>query len=428
MHITIVTLFPEFFASPLACALMGKGREAGVVDFSLVNPRDFTTDRHHTADDRPYGGGPGMVMLAEPLARALESIARPGRMLLTSPRGRALTQELARELAAEESLTIVCGRYEGLDERLTEIFPLEHVRVGEAVLSGGEAAALCLVEAVARLRPGFMGHADSGEEESFSRGLLEYPHYTRPEEFRGMPVPEVLLSGDHARIARWRREQALAETLRRRPDLLEAAELDRDDLAALRRLHRDGPARPGRNLYLALVHAPVLNKFGEVTAVSLTNLDVHDIGRVSRTYGAGGLAVVTPLEDQQAMLARLLGHWTGGAGGRGNPDRAEALDRVAGLPDLDAAVDWVAAQAGSRPKVVATSARGAGDLTLPRVREWIAAGPVLLVLGTGHGLAPAVLEKVDGVLRPLRPLGGYNHLPVRAAAAILLDRLLGDAG
>ena len=144
MRITIVTLFPEFFASPLACALMGKGREAGVVEFSLVNPRDFTTDRHHTADDRPYGGGPGMVMLADPLARALESIARPGRMLLTSPRGRALSQDLARELAAEESLTIVCGRYEGLDERLTEIFPLEHVRVGEAVLSGGEAAALCL--------------------------------------------------------------------------------------------------------------------------------------------------------------------------------------------------------------------------------------------------------------------------------------------
>lgn len=428
MRITIVTLFPEFFDSPLRCALMGKGREAGVVDFALVNPRDFTTDRHRTADDRPYGGGPGMVMLAEPLARALESIPQPGRMLLTSPRGRALDQDLARELAAEESVTVICGRYEGLDERLCELFPLEHVRVGEAVLNGGEAAALCLAEAVARLRPGFMGHADSGEEESFSRGLLEYPHYTRPEEFRGLPVPEVLLSGDHARIARWRREQALAETLRRRPDLLEQADLGRDDLETLRRLRREGPPRPGRNLYLALVHAPVLNKFGEVTAVSLTNLDVHDIGRVSRTYGAAGLAVVTPLEDQQALLGKLLGHWTEGAGSRSNPDRAEALDRVAGLPDLDAAVAWVEAQAGSRPKVVATSARDAGSLTLPQVREWLRDEPVLLVLGTGHGLAPQILERADGVLRPLRPLGEYNHLPVRAAAAILLDRLLGDAG
>lgn len=428
MRITIVTLFPEFFASPLSCALMGKGREAGVVDFALVNPRDFATDRHHTADDRPYGGGPGMVMLAEPLARALESIPRPGRMLLTSPRGRALDQDLARELAGEESLTIVCGRYEGLDERLTEIFPLEHVRVGEAVLNGGEAAALCLAEAVARLRPGFMGHADSGEEESFSRGLLEYPHYTRPEEFRGLSVPETLLSGDHARIARWRREAALAETLRRRPDLLEGADLDRDDLAVLRRLRRLGPARPGRNLYLALVHAPVLNKFGEVTAVSLTNLDVHDIGRVSCTYGAGGLAVVTPLEDQRDLLGRLLGHWTEGPGSRSNPDRAEALDRVAGMPDLDAAVAWVTERAGRRPRVVATSARDTGSLTLPRVRAWLDSEPVLLVLGTGHGLAPEVLEKADGVLRPLRPLGEYNHLPVRAAAAILLDRLLGDAG
>ena len=138
--------------------------------------------------------------------------------------------------------------------------------------------------------------------------------------------------------------------------------------------------------------------------------------------------MVTPLEDQQALLARLLGHWTEGAGSQANPDRAEALDRVVGVPDLEAAVAWVTEQAGSRPKVVATSARDEGSLTLPRVRSWLDSEPVLLVLGTGHGLAPAVLDKADGVLRPLRPLSGYNHLPVRAAAAILLDRLLGDAG
>lgn len=428
MHITIVTLFPEFFASPLACGLMAKGREAGVVDFALVNPREFTTDRHRTADDRPYGGGPGMVMLAEPLARALESIARPGRMLLLSPRGRPLDQDLARDLAGEEALTLICGRYEGLDERLGEMFPLEHVCVGQAVLSGGEAAALCLAEAVGRLLPGFMGHAGSGQEESFSQGLLEYPHYTRPEVFRGLAVPEPLLCGDHARIARWRRDQALDQTLRRRPDLLARTPLTAADIKTLRGLRRSGPARPGRNLYLALLHAPVLNKFGEVTAVSLTNLDVHDIGRVSRTYGAGGFAVVTPLEDQLALLARLLGHWTAGPGARTNPDRAEALAGVAGLPDLDAAVAWAARRAGTQPRLVATSARGPGSLTFPQVREWLEREPVLLLFGTGHGLAPQVLERAAGVLRPVRPLGDYNHLPVRAAVAITLDRLLGDTG
>ena len=251
----LVSLFPEFFDSPLSTALMGRARETGVVEFSFHDPRAFSADKHRHVDDRPYGGGPGMVMQGEPVSLALRSIERPGRMLLMAPGGRPLNQALARELAAEEDLTLVCGRYEGLDARLLELFPLEQVSVGEAVLNGGETAALAVIESVARLTPGFMGKEESGEEESFSHGLLEYPHYTRPEKLEGLPVPEVLLSGDHGRIAAWRRAASLAATLAARPDLLDTAPLDREDARTLAALPRE---RPGRNLSFCLVHYPVL--------------------------------------------------------------------------------------------------------------------------------------------------------------------------
>ena len=204
---------------------MGRARETGVVTFSFHDPRAFSTDKHRHVDDRPYGGGPGMVMQGEPVARALRSIERPGRMLLMTPGGRPFNQALARELALEEDLTLVCGRYEGLDARLLELFPLEPVSVGEAVLNGGETAALAVVESVARLMPGFMGKEESGEEESFSHGLLEYPHYTRPETLEGLPVPEVLLSGHHGNVADWRTRESYKRTMARRPDLWEKFDL-----------------------------------------------------------------------------------------------------------------------------------------------------------------------------------------------------------
>ncbi len=438
MHFTVITLFPEFFDSPLSAALMGKAREQGLVSFSFVNPRDFATDRHRTVDDRPYGGGPGMVMLLDPLARAVESVQASGgagRMLMLSPRGRPLDQALARELAGEERLTLLCGRYEGIDARLAELYPIEEVSIGDYVLSGGEAGAVCLLEAVARLLPGFMGHEDSGEEESFSAGLLEYPHYTRPEEYKGLRVPDILLSGDHARIAAWRRQKALDTTLAVRPELLAEARLDGEDVAHLRGKPRQ---RLGRSLYVALVHYPVLDKAGRITAVSLTNLDVHDISRVSRTYGAAELYLVTPLRDQQEMAEAVLGHWVGGPGGRSNPDRQEALKLACVRESLEAAVADIKVRAGREPRVVATSAamprKGKGKPRLANVRQltdgdvrgWLAEEPVLLVFGTSHGLAPEVLRGADGMLRPIRCLDEYNHLPVRSAVAICLDRLLAD--
>lgn len=423
MRCNILTLFPEFFDSPLSAGLMGKAREAGLIDVALLNPRDHTEDRHHTVDDRPYGGGPGMVMLVEPWERTLRGIAAPGRILMMAPKGRPFTQAFARELAREESVTILCGRYEGFDARLEEMFPIEPVSIGDFVLNGGETAALAVLESMARLVPGFMGKEESGTEESFSAGLLEYPHYTRPEEYAGLVVPEVLRSGDHGRIAAWRRERALETTLAQRPDIIPEANLDTADMEVLRNVRRK---RPGRNLYCALVHYPVVLKEKNSGATSLTNLDIHDIGRSSCTYGLGGFYVTTPLEDQRRLLDTLLRHWTLGPGSRSNPDRAEALGRVKGVDDVREAIEDVTRRTGQRPFIVGTSAKGAGTASPATIRDILDTRPVLLVFGTGHGLATEVLEGCDAILRPLRWMDGYNHLSVRAAAAIIMDRLLGD--
>ncbi len=424
MHFHIVTLFPEYFASALGCGLMQKAAAEGLVSFSFVNPRDFATDRHRTVDDRPYGGGPGMVMKLAPLRAALSSIASPGPMVQLAPSGAPFTQDMARSLAAGGEMTLLCGRYEGMDARLGALFPLRPVSIGDYVLSGGEAAALCVIEAVARLVPGFMGKDESADEESFSAGLLEYPHYTRPEDYEGLRAPDILLSGDHAAIAAWRRERSLETTWRVRPELLTAAGLTDKDAAFLRALPR---TRLGRNLYIALVHSPVLDKTGKTGTVSLTNFDIHDIARVSRTYGLGGYFAVTPLADQQALAARLLAHWTGGPGGEGNPDRAEAMGLVRVTGSLDEAVAAVTEACGVRPRLLATSAKWAGAEPVRVVRERLAESPALLILGTGSGLSPEIMEQADATLPPVRPFGRYNHLSVRSAASILVDRILGDA-
>lgn len=428
----LVTLFPEFFESPLCTALMGRAREAGIVECSLHDPRQFSTDKHRHVDDRPYGGGPGMVMQGEPLARALRSIERPGRMLFMAPGGRPLTQDMVRDLAREENLTIVCGRYEGIDARLLQLFPLEPVSVGDIVLNGGESAALSVLEAVARLMPGFMGKEESGDDESFSHGLLEYPHYTRPESLEGLSVPDVLQSGDHARIAQWRRQESVRATLRMRPEMLNEAPLYREDVQTLAETPRD---RPGRNLSFCLVHYPVSLGPKKIGASSLTNLDIHDIARISRSYAMGSFYPVTPLRDQLRVLEEILRHWTRGPGGIGNADRAQALGLVQPATSLEEAVAHMTAQHGTRPRLVASSAvwpakgkasqPGRMPMTPRDVRRWCDQGPVMLCLGTAQGLAPEVLEQCEGTLRPVRFLG-YNHLSVRSAAAILADRILGD--
>lgn len=224
---TVLTLYPEMFPGSLGHSLAGKAMEAGTWSLEAVQIRDFATDRHRTVDDTPAGGGAGMVMRADVLARALDAASPPGDArprLLMSPRGKPLTQARVRALAAGPGAVVLCGRFEGVDQRLIDARELEEVSIGDFILSGGEPAAIVLLDAVVRLLPGVMGNEASGSEESFEGGLLEHPHYTRPAEFEGRAIPEVLTSGNHAKIARWRREQAEALTAQRRPDLVAAAQ------------------------------------------------------------------------------------------------------------------------------------------------------------------------------------------------------------
>lgn len=221
MEIDILTLFPGMFQGPFGESMLKRGVEKGLLGIRVHDLREFGLGRHKMVDDYPYGGGAGMVMKPEPLAEAIESLRRPGStVLLTSPRGRPFTQAMAETLAGRERLLVLCGHYEGVDERVIEQFVDMEVSIGDYVLTGGEIPAMVICDAVSRLVPGVLGDDESAGDESFAGGLLEYPHYTRPLEYRGWKVPEVLLSGNHPKVAQWRREKRLLITLRRRPDLL----------------------------------------------------------------------------------------------------------------------------------------------------------------------------------------------------------------
>lgn len=223
MRIDVLTIMPDLVTAFAGTSLMGKARDKGLLDLRVHDVRERTTDVHRTVDDSPFGGGAGMVLMAEPIFRTVEEVQPPRPLYLLGPGGRTLTQGLAEELAATDGFSLLCGRYEGVDDRVREHLCDGELSVGDYVLNGGEVAAMVVVEAVARLVPGVMGNSESASEESFSTGLLEHPQFTRPAEFRGWEVPPVLRSGDHAAVARWRRAQALHRTMRLRPDLLDAA-------------------------------------------------------------------------------------------------------------------------------------------------------------------------------------------------------------
>lgn len=240
MKIDILTLFPGMFDGPMGESILGKAREKGLIEINTHNIRDYTIDKHHITDDYPFGGGAGMVMKPEPIFRAVDALAArdgqaPKQVILMCPQGIPFSQQLAEELAREEHLVFLCGHYEGIDERVREALVTREISIGDYILTGGELPAMVVIDAVARLVPGVLGESFSAVEESFRDGLLEYPQYTRPREFRGMEVPEILLSGDHEKIRLWRRQQSLQRTLARRPDLLRREDLSEADRLLLKR-------------------------------------------------------------------------------------------------------------------------------------------------------------------------------------------------
>jgi tRNA (guanine37-N1)-methyltransferase len=246
MEFDVFTLLPEIFPSYLESSILLRARQRSLIDVRVHNIRDWATDRHHVTDDEPYGGGGGMVMKPEPVFSAVEGVLGPqpdGPIILMTPQGRVFDQKIALELSHQPHLAFICGRYEGVDERIRAHLVTDEISIGDYVLTGGELPALIVIDAVARLLPGVLGDPDGPFDDSHAGGLLEYPHFTRPPEFRGWNVPEILLSGDHGKIARWRREQSLARTRARRPDLLKDAPLTDADQEFLDHLREEGDSQ-----------------------------------------------------------------------------------------------------------------------------------------------------------------------------------------
>lgn len=429
MRFTVITIFPEMFESVLDAGILGRARDAGKLVVDFVNPRDFTSDRHRTVDDTPYGGGPGMVMKVEPLMAAIEAAhgdPPPHRIALT-PAGAPLAQARVRELAGLPHIALVCGRYEGMDERVCALGIDEELSVGDFVLTGGEVAAMAVIDAVARYLPGVLGEATSTDEESFSESLLEYPQYTRPASFRGRDVPDILLGGNHARIAEWRRDQALRRTAERRPDLLAAhrfTELDRRLWQELGDLDLAG------RTHVALVHHPVYDRNHRVVTSAVTNLDIHDIARSTATYGLAGYHVVTPVAAQREKVERIVAVWNEGMVQSGADNRIDALAGVRTAASIAEVVAAIGEAHGHAPRVVATSARPAKDrgVGFAALRASAMAEtdrPLLLLFGTGWGLTDEVIDGADQVLLPICGMPEFNHLSVRSAVAVIMDRLFG---
>lgn len=425
LNFTVITIFPHMLDSALGHSILKIAQEKKLINVEQVDLRQFTTDRHHVTDDYPYGGGQGMVMKPEPLVAAIEATRQKhptARIVLLTPQGRALTQQVAQQLATEQAIALICGRYEGIDERV-KAFIDDEISVGDYTLSGGEPAANVVIDAVTRLIPGVLGNENSPLDESFSHGLLEYPQYTRPEDFRGMKVPDVLLSGDHQRIKQWRHEKSVELTLARRPDLL-AAELS----PTTKKIDTHVPKS---DVYIALLHYPVYDKNHQVVTTAVTNMDIHDISRSSRTYGVRGFYVVTPVKALQKLALKIIDHWETGFGSQYNITRKQALEVARIANSLDDAIIDIERECGEKPVIVVTSARPIGKRTsFTELRDMLhkKARPFLIILGTGWGLTETIFSQSDYVLEALEGYTDYNHLSVRSAAAIILDRLMGRQG
>ena len=427
MKIDILTFFPEMFA-PLQHSIVKRACDCGVLDLNIKYIRDYTGPKKGLTDEKIYGGGAGMLMKPEPLFEAVRDLKKTDncRVVITSPAGKVFNQKIAEDLSKAEQVIFICGHYEGIDQRVEDALATDVLSVGDFVLTGGEMPTMIMADSIIRLLPGALGKDESAEEESFSTdGLLEYPQYTRPPEFEGMEVPEVLLNGNHAEIAKWRRRMSLERTYDRRPDLLSKAVLSDNDKEILEEIAAARNVKS--NVWITLVHYPVYNKKHEIVNTSITNLDLHDIARAARTFDLSGYFVVQPAQGQKELINTLVGHWARGFGARYNPDRHEALSRLHLVDSIQDVIDHIKKETGKTPKLIGTSAHaskemiGFSDMSkIIKEKE----EEYLIVLGTGWGLTDEMMASFDYVLRPIYGVGAYNHLSVRSAASIIMDRLL----
>lgn len=426
----VITIFPEMIQSIFSWGVVSQGIKKGLLEINPVNLRDFTKDRHKTVDDYQYGGGQGLLLKPEPLCEAVRDIKQKfcnTRVILLDPRGEKFTQKTARRLLNYDNLTFICGRYEGVDERVRKLVVDEEISIGDFVLSGGELAASVIIDSVARLVPGVLGDEMSSEDESFCNGLLEYPHYTRPYEYEGLKVPDVLVSGNHKEINDWRIKESLKITLQNRPDLLKGKALNKETDEIVSQIVKR--MNEGVSLYVALLHYPMVDKHGDVVATSITNMDLHDISRSCRTFGVKNYFVVNPLEAQREIARRVLTHWQEGYGATYNPNRKEAFEYTVIKESLSEVIDFIEQKEGCRPLLIATSAKDAPNRAKlePFLKENYDK-PMLILFGTGWGMSEDLMKLVDVIIEPIKGAGSFNHLSVRSAVAIYLNKINGLLG
>lgn len=418
MRFQILTLFPELFSAFKKEGLVSRGLETGQIAIEAIHLRDYAINTHGQVDDTPYGGGSGMVLRCEPAIAAIADAKAKdtkAKVVLLTPRGKPFSQKIAHGLVKHHrdtggGLIFLTPRYEGVDQRIAEHYVDLELSLGDYILMGGEVAAMAIIESTARLIPGILGNPDSIAEESFENNLLEYPQYTKPQEYQGKEVPEILLSGDHAKVQAWRKEKAFADTLSRRPDLIAKG------------------AKPNCELSVALVHHPVVDKNGDLITSSITNIDLHDIARSSKTYGITKFYVIHPTKTLRVLVQKICEHWESGYGFTYNHNRSDALKLISVVPDFDDMLIDIEQRTKKLPKLITTSARDsekAISFVQGKAILQSAEDPHLLILGTGWGLAKEILDRADYHLEPIKGPTDYNHLSVRAAAGIMLDRLLG---
>lgn len=428
MNISIITAFPALYEPFIATSLLKKAQEKGLISFDTQSLFSYVAPKERI-DAPPYGHGAGMLIKPEVIERAVEAQeARHGAAfkIFFSPHGTKMTQpmltQLAQTLRAHTHLMLLPARYEGMDARVEEQYADALISVGDYVLMGGDLPAMVLLEGLLRLIPGVVGKESSVANDSFSGPYVDYPSYTEPLVWQGKEVPAVLRSGDHGAVDAWRHAQAVERTVFHHFGWLRSSELRAIDKQEVERVI---PPH-----YAALMHSDVLvSATKTVGTTSVTSLDIHDIARSARTYGIKEYYIVTPLEDQQKVVQKLLDFWHHGPGRPYNPNRFEAVHQVSVQESLDAVIARIKNDTGKEPIIVATSAVHTAHRNRITYGDqegvWGHNRPILFIFGTGRGLAPHVIERADYVLVPLEGVTEFNHLSVRSAAAIIFDRWLG---
>ena len=426
MNISILTLFPDLYTSFLGSSLIGRARKEERVAIETVSLFDFSEPKKRI-DAPTFGPGPGMLIKPEIVEKAISASEKSygkAYRIFFSPHGKKLDQDglqaLAKKFSEKKHIMFVCPRYEGLDARVEQYYADEVISIGDYVLMGGDLPAMVTMEGFLRYLPGVVGKDASVEQDSFSGPFVDFPHYTEPVEWKGMKVPDVIRSGNHAEIEKWREEQAAQRTAVGHFDWARSCWLTDHDKKLLR---KNIPSH-----YVALLHSNVLLRDGQAGTTSVTSLDLHDIARSARTYGMERYFIVTPLQDQQKMVRKMLDFWKSEWAITYNPHRHEAVERVELVSHLDAVIDQIEKEEGKKPLIIATSAREPGGELISyydQEKIWKQDRPVLFLLGTGGGISPELVKKADFTLLPIEGLTDFNHLSVRSAAAVILDRWLG---